>query len=516
MLQPEKKHAQKRDIVPLPYELYAMILSFLSVDQLIPRARNLVEARQASAGKSSKGITVSAGASPATKVVAEDTLMNAWTDMLLAKLNDRPLRPGLLKDLNDCHLILQRVKRLWLNPLDTRHVFWLRAIHRLNPNITWDIVVDDGNLELVRDLKNLEGLAGTLDIAVESQDDLSELSEICARSRTNLKLKLRISPYGDVKIEHLLNRNPILERLVRLTARAKTENELRSLDRICAANRLDTALSVGACCGVLRSCKYVPSTLVRLKVRFPTKDDLLWIEGIGRHHALELTIRNAHNVRLVSECVPSRRTLTLLRADSPLNNAADVLLFKQLCKAHPNMEFEVELSHGGLLGLLLDNLPMGLNVFHRSGQTICCRAEYQRTLDDDDDGLVSLRWQPRTILQRDLRLSCDQDCFKYLLNADLSRLRQVNLFLTDDAELDCRVINAMFAKCVNLEYLLIDTDKRSADLGEFPGILARALDQYWPKLNRFTIGNSDGRFFHIDLPNFVSETDEYSQDWYRR
>lgn len=522
---PDYRHVKGRSA--LPYELHRIILSFFSVGKLIEYAQALEDAVLVRPGQVMRRIMGTLGSEDecsrrirdsvwkkASESVSGHSLFAALLDLLLAKLNDKPLVLAQLRELSRCHLVVPWLIELGLNPLHKDHLTWIRDIHNQNPNIRWHLVIASGDLNIINDFELLGELKGTLDTGVQSPEDLQELVETCKKCHPDMRLQLKLHGYGNLTIEHLIDCTPVLKRLTKLTAPARNEKELRALDRICAEFTFDTALNIGTCCRVLRTCEHVPSTLVDLAIVCPTRDDLSWIEEIGRQDEPQLAIRLVDNVQTVSDMMLSRWKLTVLRIEDSLNDKTDVVLFKQLCQAHPNMELDVGLGHARLLNLLLPDLPMGMTVLHNIDGDVTCTAVHlqQQTLDAD---LFTLRWQPR-VIQQDLQISCHQDCLRYLVNVDLSSLSKLTLLLTDDADLNETVIATILNKCPSMEYLVIDTDRRSGGLGEFPRILAKALDRNWPRLSNFTIRNSHSVFFPIILPGFVAETEQYLQLWRRK
>lgn len=125
--------ARKRQV--LLYELYSMILEFLSLEELISRAKAVNEAWEKTLGNVSKSIFLTSKAPPTAesedqrlgkvkesvfkkvaKKAGEDTLNQALADSLSARVSGRRLKEAYLQDLSGCPLIVAQLRELCLIP----------------------------------------------------------------------------------------------------------------------------------------------------------------------------------------------------------------------------------------------------------------------------------------------------------------------------------------------------------------------------------------------------------------
>lgn len=517
----------------LPYEINWMILRCLSLDELISHAKAVDYAWKETLDIVSKGMLSSLGlSSPATQsekrrqkkvrksinkeVAAKacaDSYNNALADLLSTRMSGRRLKVAHLKELSHCHLVVPQLRELYVFP-HSNHIRWVKKIHRLNPEIKWHFLVISGDLGKINDPKLLDGLKGSLDIVMESQEDVYKLKEICKKSHPDFKLKLKITPQADVRLQDLIGSSCILKQLARLTAVVRREKDFLSLDAACKDYRFDAVLAIADSCHLLQECAHLPSSLVDLEMLYPTREELLWVEKVGKQSKCQLALRSVDNIQTVRNFTNSRWALRDLAIETPLNSDADVTLFKEICKAHPNMTFKITLGQAELLEHLHD-IPVGMDLFLYSGMPIFCRASNRTcTSDTDDDDVdnLAIRWQPRHV-QQNLEISCDSDSLRYVQSLDLQRSTKFSFFLTED-DFDCKLLVDILSKCSNLKQLLIGTGISSRDFGELPVLLQKALDhQSWPCLELLTICSFSGNFFNLKLPNFTKKTGDNMWRW---
>lgn len=518
-----------------------MILEFFSLEELISRAKAVNEAWEKTLGNVSKSIFLTSKAPPTAesedqrlgkvkesvfkkvaKKAGEDTLNQALADSLSARVSGRRLKEAYLQDLSGCPLIVAQLRELCLIPYGD-HIRWVKEIRRLNPDINWHFLVISGGLSKINDSELLDGLRGSLDIYLETQDDVRELEGICENCHPDLRLKLKITPHAGVFLPDVVKSGSIVKQLAKLTADVREERDFDSLDVACKEFEFDTALAISKSCHHLQKCAHLPSSLVDLEMLYPTSDELSWVEEIGRKQpGFQLALRPVDNVQTVSTFTNSRLALRDLAIAEPLTSQADVSLFRQICQAHPDMAINITLENATLLRMLHD-LPMGIDVLLRSGKTAYCNAAIITLTPDSDDDYVehlAKRWQPSHV-QQNLKVSCDSDRLPYLLDLDLPRLSELSLLLNGN-DLDYALLRQTLSQCSGLKQLLLRTGSSSTrsrrDLYELRGFVQTAVaNQSWPNLELFAIRSLNHKFFDVDLPiNFVKETEDHVWRWRRQ
>lgn len=360
----------------------------------------------------------------------------------------------------------------------------------------WNFNVSSDGLDLHNDSEVLQGISGSFAAVCYDYKDLHSVTEICEKSHPSFGLKLEIYAPGQNWIRHLDRFPPILERLVKLTATIAKEGEFAFLNMICKSLKFDLVLHIEHEWQLLRSFTLIPQHVVGLGGRLPTKDDLSWLQDkVGKQNGfpLALELEDVDNVRDLSDLASSTWILSRLTILKPLREEEDILLFKHICRKHPPALYEVKLEPRGLLELLLRNFPTGIRVSLPGEGPIICEASYKQGLE----------------------IKCEEHGYlSCLRNVDLSSLRVLDLNLVADYDPNNGLLHAVSQKSPNLKVLKINTS-RSGNLGEFPGLLQRALVENWKNVNTFTITNINSNFFDISLPNFSSDTWKTLRRWRR-
>lgn len=509
-----------------------MVFGCFSLDELISYAKAVDNAWKEIGDSTAARILASAGQSSVTdpddqrlrmlqtsvsrrttEKASQNTLNNALLELLLARLKGRRLKTAHLKGLSGCHLVISRLRELRVFPHGD-HIRWVKEIHRLNPEIKWHFLVLSGGVGKINDPELLDGLRGSLDACLKFQSDFCELQKIAAMCHPDFRMKLEIQFLTDVLLQNILDSRPILKHLAKLTATVHDEQSFRALDAVCKDYKFDMALAISDGCRLLSTCSHVPSSLVDLQMLSPTADELLWVEQIGNQQSLTISINGVSDIQTVSNLTNSRLVLRNLDMQKPLRSERDVFLFKQICKAHPNMVFSILLERADPVKYLRD-LPMGMDV-NLDSTPIYCRAwaiSHPPDADDDDCHYRAVRWQP-THAQQNLVISTYADRLLYLKDLDLSRTSQICLRLTD-AVFDYKLMAEICGQCPNLEEFALLTDFH---LTEHLVVLSRILQETidnrtWPSLQSFTIYSPNHEFFALDLPNFTKVTSDNMWQW---
>lgn len=408
----------------------------------------------------------------AAEKASQDTFTNALVDVLAAKLAVESLEAGQLKDLCRYRQIIARLTGLCLYPLTEKHLPWFKEIHHFNPKIKWSLGVTSDTLGLVDDPDLLGGLRGKLVVGLNSAESLPSLEKICEKCHTDLALEIAINATADVRIQHLEHRAPILKRLSKLTADlygtdAPTLHGFRSLDRICECYTFKLALSIGDNSRLLKACTNVPGKLVDLETYSLANNYLPWLDEISMQSQLQVALHSLDNVHMVSNCTRSCWTLRKLAIVEFLETEGDISLFKQICKAHPSVEYDVTLRHACLLGSLLHNLTTEMRVLLLNNSFTTCTSP----------------------LGRGLEIKCELDCLRYLLGLDLSALTALELILSGDYEIDNTLIAAVIKQCTSLEVLKVDVNQQIASVSKSP-VLHQKVHEIRQNLAVVTMANN--------------------------
>lgn len=509
--------AQNR--LDLPFEIYLIILAYLDNDVLMAKMKALDDAIDTMSNKAIRKVMeevweqagtklISQGAwreysakvarsvwARATEKVSGDPLSNAIADILAIKMMNVRLDAIDLKSISYRCQVVSRLRKVSLCTMDGGYIFWFDKIRKLNSNLIWDLGnIKASDLEQICGLEVLNGLTGSMETSLCNQESLHFLEIICRKCHPNFRLKLNMHAISDgTLIWQLGNCTPILARLMTLslqfgildlhttdtnTPDSSAEDGVRALNTICENFKFELKLDI-ANCRSLRGCTHVLKSLVDVELSSPTGDDIAWLDAVGEQSALQMAFDSVNNVQIARHCAQSRCALRYLGISSPLTGAVDILLFKQICKAHPNLQFQVALWHEGLSSLLRD-FPTNITLYLFSSLISC-----------------------DSHLAEGLEIVCYHGCLQYLQGLDLSLLRCLELILSDDYELNNTLITTIFDRSPNLEELMINTDSRDGTLGEFPGLLQTALDENWKNLKTFTITNIDNVVCDIRLPAFT-------------
>lgn len=363
--------------------------------------------------------------SASTKAVAseKDLLNNALADLLATKLADEPLDVTNLRDLSRCHHVIPRLTTLHLCPLDKEHVPWIKKIHSMNSSIKWNLDTASHNLSLLNDSEVLEGLRGKLTIRLDNQECLCTLENICETCHPDLGLELMIDAAADVRIQHLQKYDSILKRLLRLTAdlsitNIPTQHELSFLDRICGNHTFKLALNIEKDFRLLRTTTHVPGSCERTRTQWVLKK-----EGVAEY----------------------------------LETEKDVSLFKEICKTHPDVKYDVTLKNAGLLRVLLQGFAVRMRVSFLRNGFVTCSAPHTQGLE----------------------IKCGLSCLNSLLGLDLSSLTVLELVLDGNFKTENPPITTVAKGCPNLKFLKIDANSRIGDLCEFARLLQAAFNESW-------------------------------------
>lgn len=505
------KLERPRSCRALPYELYRMILDYLRFDELLEAIKASGEASRilsrkvtvkilGEVQKNSEAIAVSQDAwdeysekvweTVSRKIASKNTFNEALLDSLVAQLSHKRLHATELHSLSNCRPAISRLKEVSLHPLGYHHLLPFKEIRKLNPSIKWNLVIDYRRLDSINDPEILNVLQGSLKTTVTNQNNLRGLAEICGRCHPSFRLELQIiHAMGNIPLlRDLIGCTSILERLVKLVTTSSTEDHFQSLDTICTiceCSNLELALDIGDSCQLLRNCIHVPERLVDLKLRYPTKDDLLWLGNIKRQRELQLQLRSVNSIQTLSDCsMGSRWVLSYLLIERHLRSEEDIFLFKLICKQNPNLYFDMALANASLMRSLLGISSMAMNLsLHGDGVVFC-----------------------ETAFRKGTQVTCELNCLRYFLGLNLSLMTNLQIYCSAGFFLDSTLVETLVTilkQSPNLEISYIHTDEGDQELGEFPALLEQALDVHWKNHETLPRFDTDGCCYAFDITFFA-------------
>lgn len=370
-------------------------------------------------------------------------------------------------------------------------------IRKLNPSITWDLPVLRCDLPLMAESEALDGLIGRIETSAYSLEDLDNLNKVCEKCHPTLEvdLELDISKYKTdniCPIQLLAAYTPILKRLRKLDPEVifpgglESEQAVSCLDAIC--EQYDFALVMeGAsdCCKLCDGRAHILRRLVKLHVSDPQTDDLIWLDRTLQEHHFEVSLEAAVDLQILKNCIHPHWSIHHVDILRPLESQGDANLFKQILREHPKMQYRIEVSHAGIMNILLDNdddLPLEIYVsFIHYDNMLTCKSDNR---------------------SRGLSVKCESHHLHHMSALDLSSRRWLKLILTDnEGEFDSALMASILARCPGLETLKIDTKRVKGSLGEFAGVVQKAFQEnWWSNLKR--VQTTDSRLFSdsITLP----------------
>lgn len=382
----------------------------------------------------------------------DDVPTDSLISFVLANLNRRSFNAGVLEDISHCRTIIPRLSVLCPRCFSAKHVPAIADIHGLNPNIKWYLSIDDGFPKQDLNFQLPEGLKGNLDSVVYTKNTLDKLEAIFTKSHSDLTLHILMNnaESAEVQVQNFIDRTVLLQHLVKLTLITPTEEDMYALEKICENFDFDLDLRTNLSYRFLQSCKLAISRTVHLELVSATEDDVYWAAALEGQPGLSFI--DVETVRHAAPLVHSRSQLHCICIDTPLDSEG-VALFKQICKAHPNVVFNITLERAGLVEPL-QGLPMGVtimtkhddNLIHCSaGETANGNGDY----DDNGDSLFNV--QKATVL------NCPLEDLPSFLDMDLSSLTELRLRIMGTPRLDGDLVRRISTSLPRLDSLLIVT-----------------------------------------------------------
>lgn len=135
-----------------------------------------------------------------------------------------------------------------------------------------------------------------------------------------------------------------------------------ALDAICRDFTFDLAINVVNDPQHLRTCSHIPNNLVELTMRDPTKNDISWLVKYETKNGYGLILEDVDDIRDLSDLTRSRSVALQYMHTADLKDAADLALFNQIRRAHPNTGFKLGFKLEMLSQFLLDR-PEDVNVY---------------------------------------------------------------------------------------------------------------------------------------------------------
>lgn len=445
-----------------------------------------------------------------------DVLVNAFIDFLVSAVGRESLEVTDLNVLSRCDMLIPHLEKVNAAAIsdDCNANASFAKIRQLNRNAVWTLDhTDEDNLQWMCDSKALDGLMGTMAIDLRHSQNFPLLSSICERCHPEcFALKLHLRNRSNEPLQDLAHHKPILRRITYLLCASpspinfptvwpddngnpepqdsETRSYFKALDAICHDFTFDLELNVGINPQPLRTCTHIPKNLVGLTVDYPTKHDISWLVEYETKGMYRLQLHYANDINDFGDLARSRcAELRLLRLTKPLKDAADVALFNQLRRAHPNAEFKFELKTKDLSQFLLLDLPKDMFLFIASHNRtfVAFRASVSEKMKGSE-------------------VVCDSSVLPLVagMGSSISPARTLKfIFRGDGHDFDGTPVTAALQNFPNVEELAIVISPRWKYDSNLPHLLRQAVIENLKKLKTLNTPIDHGlSFADLDIPGF--------------
>lgn len=416
-----------------------------------------------------------------------DPLYNALLDKLVAKSNRTYQNINEMMDILSCQNVIPRLKEVSLATFLTENIAMLQKIRTLNPDMKWNIYVNQQILEQIGASETLDGLNGSIHIHVSDQNSLRLLENICEKAHPDLRLGLSIT-VDELPLQQLQQYTIILSRLMKLSISCDTfrrngmGNEISALENICQNYEFDLDMT-GAGFQFLNTSTDIPKRLVALSLLFPENNEAGHINGYGRQNVLRKLELRINDMQPIGNYTQFRCPLTYLEIKTPLQNKSDISSFALIRRDNPHVQFHISLEHKDLLQYFVHTFQNSI--------TLCF-------------GYPPLTMASNTDIADGFKLECEVCVLGHLSYLNLKSVRDLRLLLSNRYVVDRAFIITILNECPNIENLAIQRSSSYARLHDIPEVLQQTLSDICPNMARLETDNRDD-FARISLPDFVQE-----------